>query len=382
MAPRVIGVLRHFLPEYLKSRPSLTPVQWRAIRAITQCRTPALGGHHYACAPCGEDVFAFHSCNHKACPQCGREATGEWVERELSKRVNAPYFMVTFTLPSELREMFFGPLAKEAYDIFFRAASASLRHCLANPKWLGVDNSGFTAILHTWNQQLHFHPHLHFIVPAAGIDANGRVIVGKSDKFLVHVPALRAAFRHQFRKHLKALDWTVDPTVWRIDWGINIKAFGTGVAAIKYLGAYVCRTAIGDSRIVAADEKSVTFRWKNRAKGDRIETMTLPGVEFVARYLRHVLPRKMHAIRYYGFSHPAAKVKRERIAFHTGMPLLLGAPTVSESDKPASLPSCPCCRKPMKLIRTFRAYRCHFMPWPKRAPANKAPPKCSPVLHC
>ena len=123
MAPRVIGVLRRFLPEYLRTRPSLTPVQWRAIRAITQCRTPALGGHHYACRPCKKEVFAFHSCNHKACPQCGREATREWVDRELAKRVNAPYFMVTFTLPAELRGLFFGPPAKAAYDIFFAAAA-------------------------------------------------------------------------------------------------------------------------------------------------------------------------------------------------------------------------------------------------------------------
>ena len=262
MAPRVIGVLRRFLPEYLRSRPSLTPVQWRAIRAITQCRTPALGGHHYACAPCEEEVFAFHSCNHKACPQCGREATREWVERELAKRVNAPYFMVTFTLPSELRGMFFGPPAKDAYDIFFAAAAQALGDCLANPKWLGAATSGFTAILHTWNQQILFHPHLHVIVPAAGIDAAGRVISGNSEKFLVHIPALQACFRHQFRVRLKALDWKVDPAVWRIGWGVNIQAFGTGVAAIKYLGAYVCRTAIGDSRILACDADSVTFQWK------------------------------------------------------------------------------------------------------------------------
>ena len=373
MAPRVIGVLRRFLPEYLQSRPSLTPVQWRAIRAITQCRTPALGGHHYACGPCGEDVFAFHSCNHKACPQCGREATGEWVERELAKRVNAPYFMVTFTLPSELRGMFFGPLAKAAYDIFFGSAAHALQDCLANPKWLGAATSGFTALLHTWNQQLLFHPHLHVIVPAAGIDANGRVIVGKSEKFLVHIPALQACFRHQFRQRLKALEWEADPAVWRIEWGVNIQAFGSGEAAIKYLGAYVCRTAIADSRIVSADAGSVTFRWKNRDKDDRIETSTIPGVEFVRRYLRHVLPAKMHAVRYYGFNHPAAKAKRERVAFQTGMPLLLGAPAVNEANEPKGPPSCPCCRQPMALIRTIKAQR-RFIPWPICTPLNKAPP--------
>ena len=379
MAPRVIGVLRRFLPEYLRTRPSLTPVQWRAIRAITQCRTPALGGHHYACRPCKKEVFAFHSCNHKACPQCGREATREWVGRELAKRVNAPYFMVTFTLPAELRGLFFGPPAKDAYDIFFAAAAQALGDCLANPKWLGAATGGFTAILHTWNQQLLFHPHLHVIVPAAGIDANGRVILGKSEKFLVHIPALQACFRHQFRQRLKALDWEADPAVWRTDWGINIKAFGTGEAAIKYLGAYVCRTAIADSRLVSYDAGSVTFRWKNRDKGDRIETSTIPGIEFVRRYLRHVLPRKMHSIRYYGFLHPAAKAKRERIAFQTGMPLSLGTPAASEADEPAGPPNCPGCRKPMTLVRVLKAYR-PFMPWPRRAPSNKSPPRCSRAL--
>ena len=119
--------------------------------------------------------------------------------------------MVTFTLPSELRGMFFGPLAKDAYDIFFAAAAQALGDCLANPKWLGAATGGFTAILHTWNQQLLTHLHLHVIVPAAGIDAAGRVVVGKSDKFLVHIPALQACFRHQFRQRLKALDWKVDP---------------------------------------------------------------------------------------------------------------------------------------------------------------------------
>ena len=199
------------------------------------------------------------------------------------------------------------------------------------------------------------------------------MIVGKSEKFLVHIATLRACFRHQFRQRLKALDWEADPAVWRIEWGVNIQAFGSGEAAIKYLGAYVCRTAIADSRIVSADAGSVTFRWKNRDKDDRIETSTIPGVEFVRRYLRHVLPAKMHAVRYYGFNHPAAKAKRERVAFQTGMPLLLGAPAVNEANEPKGPPSCPCCRQPMALIRTIKAQR-RFIPWPICTPLNKAPP--------
>ena len=373
MAPRVIGILRRFLPEYLKTRPSLTPAQWRAIRAITQCRTPALGGHRYACAPCQKQTFAFHSCNHKACPQCGREASRQWVERELAKRIQAPYFMVTFTLPAELREIFFRTHAKIAYDTFFAAAAAALQDCLLKAKWLGAATSGFTAILHTWNQQLHFHPHLHVIVPAAGLDAKGNVLIGKNDTFLVPVPALQTAFRRHFRARLKARDWQVDPALWHTDWGIHIQPFGAGTAAIKYLGAYVCRTAIGDHRILHADTHSVTFLWKDRAQGNRGKTMTLPGAEFVRRYLRHVLPPKMHATRYYGFSHPAAKATRQRIAFHSGVPLVIGLTPPAQPREPLGVPRCPCCRQPMTQVASFKPHR-WFVPWPEpRPPIRKAP---------
>jgi hypothetical protein len=118
--PTVLGALRRFLPEFLKTGPPLSPQQRRAIWAITHCRTAALGGRAFACDPCSHIHFAYHSCNHKACPQCGAQATQRWVERELDKLVNAPYFLVTFTLPAELRGCFFGPLAKEAWslDIF------------------------------------------------------------------------------------------------------------------------------------------------------------------------------------------------------------------------------------------------------------------------
>jgi len=370
LAPRVIGVLRRFLPEYLQSRPSLTPVQWRAIRAITQCRTPALGGHHYACGPCGENVFAFHSCNHKACPQCGREATGEWVERELAKRVKAPYFMVTFTLPSELRGMFFGPLAKTAYDIFFASVAQALQDCLANPKWLGAATSGFTAILHTWNQQLLVHFHIHFLVPGVGIRSNGKVVTAKKPDFLLHHAPLRGAFRELFGELLAEKGWQVDPTVWRKDWGIHIQPFGSGERAVKYLAAYVCRTAIGDSRIVASDEHSVTFRYKDRANHNRIETQTVSGVEFVARYLRHVLPRGLRSTRYYGFCHPAAVKNREKVRFHTGRPLLVGSTShqaLTETDAP--WPCCPTCKRPLIWIRCIPPIR---LPGPnERAPPQK-----------
>lgn len=366
MAGPVIDVLRRFLPRFRKEHPVLCEARQRAVWAITHCRTPTMGGHLYGCHPCGERTFAFHSCNHRACPQCGRAATAEWVERELEKRINAPYFMVTFTLPQELRELFFGAKAKEAFDLFFRASSRALSETLASPRVLGATTSGFTGVLHTWNQRLLFHPHIHYLVPGVGLDSEGRYVQVKNANFLAHLPAMMRRFRRHFREELKRLGWQVDPVVWTKAWGIHIQPFGTGETAIKYLGAYVSRTAIGDARIVSITDEAVSFRWKDRANGNRPRVETISGIEFVRRYLRHVLPRGLRSIRYFGYCHPAAKATRERVAFLSGRVLRIGpvpVKTVPESN--LGIPTCSCCHLPMKRLATMRR------------PALRGPPLCS-----
>jgi hypothetical protein len=362
MAATVIDALRRFLPAHLREHHrAMGEARQRAVWAINHCRTAEMGGHLHACGSCGKREFHFHSCNHRSCPQCGKSATADWIERQLGKRIGAPYFMVTFTLPGELRPLFFTPAAKEIYQLFFAAASSALADTLANPKWLGAQTSGFTTVLHTWNQRLQFHPHLHCIVPGAGIDANGRVVTVKSANFLVPQPALRNLFRARFCDGLAALAnkcdlRQIDPAVWLKDWGVHLQPFGSGENIIKYLGSYVCRTAIGDSRIVSVSNTHVSFSWKDRAHGDVMRLETLTGGEFVKRYLRHVLPRGLRAIRYYGFCHPAAKAKRERIAFHTGRPLLIGAAPVAVKKPPHAV-SCSCCGEPMKqLLRLLPAW--------------------------
>jgi hypothetical protein len=375
MAAAVIDVLRRFLPAHLREhRHAMSKAQRRAVWAITHCRTAEMGGHLHACGSCGKREFRFHSCNHRSCPQCGKQATAEWVERELGKRVGAPYFMVTFTLPEELRALFFTAAAKEMYQLFFQAASSALSGTLANPRWLGARTSGFTMVLHTWNQRLHFHPHLHSIVPGAGIDATGRVVTVKNANFLVPQPALRRIFRARFRDGLLALAQehalpAIDPLVWSKDWGVDLQPFGSGENIIKYLGRYVCRTAIGDSRIASITDTHVSFRWKDRAHGDAPRLETLSGVEFVTRYLRHVLPRGLRAVRHFGFCHPASQRKRERIAFHTGRPLLVGA-EVAAPEKAPRVSACSCCGGEMRpFLRLLPAWR-RARPPPARPPSS------------
>ena len=364
MPASVLEALRRFLPEFLQSGPPLFPEQRRAIWAITHCRTPALGAQLFVCKKCGRQHFAFHSCNHKACPLCGRAATARWVHRELRKLVNAPYFLVTFTLPAQLRDAFFGPLAKEAYDLFFAAVAGALSEKLATDKSLRAHVHGFTAALHTWNQQMGFHPHIHCLVPGAGLDVRGQPVRVKSPKFLVYLPHLQAAFRQHLYRLLKEHHWQVDPALWDKQWGVHIQPAGAGASALKYLGIYVARTAISDSRILKVSNQSVTFRWKNRAKGNRFEISTVPGVEFVRRYLRHVLPRGLRSIRYYGFCHPAAKASRLRVQFHTGLAVQFGADW-QPLAAPSWQPRCPHCGGDVRLLLTLTA------PYRKRGPPQR-----------
>jgi hypothetical protein len=356
----VIEALRRFLPAFLKTAPLLSNEQRRAIWALIHCRTAAMGGAAFQCQRCGQTHFAFHSCNHKACPQCGRQATQRWVQRELAKRVNAPYFLVTFTLPSELRSCFFGPQAKEFYDLFFAAVSGALTEKLATAKGLRAQVSGFTAALHTWNQRLEFHPHIHCLVPGAGLKAKGKPVRVKQANFLVYLPLLQAAFRQHMRRLMTAGDWQADPKIWRLDWGVHIQPAGSGSSAIKYLGAYVARTAITDRRILELGETSVTFRWKDRSENNRPRQLTLPGTEFVRRYLRHVLPAKLRAIRSYGFCHPSAKANRMRVQFHSGMPVPFGAIAPVVMSK--ACPPCPKCGGSTQFVGHIAA------PWRKRGP--------------
>lgn len=345
----VLGALRRFIPELLKTAPAVSPVQRRAIRAITHCRTPALGGRAFACKECHHVHFAYHSCNHKACPQCGALSAQRWVEREVRKLIHAPYFLVTFTLPAQLRGCFFGPRAKEAYDLFFTAAAGALSEKLAADKALRAQTNGFVAVLHTWNQRLEFHPHLHCLVPGAGLDAQNQYVTVKKPEFLLHLPHLQAAFRQHLYRLLQQRDWPVDPEVWRKTWGVHVQPAGSGVSALKYLSAYVARTAITNARMVRVDEQSVTFRWKDRGHNNKTRLMTLPGIEFARRYLRHVLPTGLRSIRYYGFCHPTAKASRLRVQLHSGRAVDLGA-AIAEPAPDCGTPACPRCGQPTQLV--------------------------------
>src|SRR4029077_16724922 len=232
-----------------------------------------------------------------------------------------PYFLVTFTLPAELRAVARSH-QRAVYSTLFEASSAALRLLAADPKFVGTDRIGFFGVLHTWGRTLEYHPHVHYVVPGGGLSANGSSWLPSRANFFVPVEALSVIFRAKFRDALarEGLLNQVDPAVWRrgsgvdlrdrVDpgvwgrgWVVNSRAAGDGRAALRYLAAYVFHVAIGDHRIVSCDDGKVQFLYP-RVGSNRPRRMTLDAMEFLRRFLQHVLPVGFQKVRHYGFLSP------------------------------------------------------------------------------
>jgi hypothetical protein len=264
------------------------------------------------------------------------------------------------------------------------SSAATLSQTLAEEKWLGAASSAFTMVLHTWNQKMLFHPHLHCIVPGAGLDAQGRYVVVKDADYLLPADALKEVLKHHFGQQMKALGLSCDPDVWRKKWSVNVQAFGSGENAIKYLGRYIFRSVISDSRILSITDTHVTFRYLDRSDRNhpRARTMTLSGIEFVRRHLRHVQPAKLRAVRYYGYHHPAAKKTRQRVQQGSGAAPMITAQSApsEEADQNQEAGTakrkhlCPCCQQPMQMIaRIMPSWTSGalWMPVQSRAPPSE-----------
>jgi Putative transposase/Transposase zinc-binding domain len=339
-------VLRQHWPQYERQFGSaILPSHRRAVQAILQCRTAALGGEVYRCADCRRDHFVYHSCNHRACPQCGQADAAEWTDRQKLKLLPVPYYLITFTVPEALRA-WLRSHQKHGYALLLRESAATLQEVAGRQKYLGAE-LGVLSVLHTWGRQLQFHPHVHCVVPAAGLRADGlRWCRPPSPEFFLPQIVLAARFRNRLRAALQQLpdSSTIPAFVWRQKWVVDVQSVGSGQTAIKYLAAYVCHTALGSQRIVKADNGQITFKYKD-SHDQQWRTLTLAASEFLRRFLQHVLPKGFQRIRYFGWLSPAAKTRWQRI-----LALLdWKAPLLPASPLRPPL-TCPCCHKPLALI--------------------------------
>jgi hypothetical protein len=328
--PEVADVFRSYGSSYQAAN-GISVEQRRILHDLAVCRSAALGGHKKRCERCGHEEISYNSCRNRHCPKCQAALRAQWLEAKAEDLLNVPYFHVVFTLPNAI-----GPLALQnkrvVYGLLFRVVSETLSTIARDPKHLGAD-IGFLAVLHTWGQNLHHHPHIHCVVPGGGIALDGSRWVKCRDNFFLPVRVLSRLFRQKFLACLSeafnngelrfygSLETLGEPRNWcrllaklgSSDWVVYAKPpFGGPTQVLKYLARYTHRVAISNRRLVSFENDKVTFRWKDYTQENRNRTMTLDAAEFIRRFLLHSLPKGFQRIRQYGFL--ANRVREKKLS--------------------------------------------------------------------
>jgi len=306
--------LKHFL--YI--------VQAKAMNAIIACRTAVLGGHIDRCDECGYEQHSYNSCRNRHCPKCQTFAKEDWIDRQKQNLINRRYFHVVFTVPAELRPIFLQH-QRTMYGLLFKAASETMLELCSDKKYLGA-KPGITAVLHTWGQNLSYHPHLHCIVTGGGLTELDTWKDSRK-KFFLPVKVLAKKFRGKLLYLLQqeklqfggALDHLNDKVnfgallknLYHIEWIVYCKRpFGNALKVIDYLGRYTHRVAISNNRLISINDGQVTFHWRDYNDGNKQKVMTLTAEEFIRRFLIHILPPGFRKIRHYGLFASRDKGKR------------------------------------------------------------------------
>ena len=354
--------------------------QLKVMSAIEQCRSAALGGHVERCEDCGHSRIAYNSCRNRHCPKCQGAAAQDWLAAREADLLPVGYFHLVFTLPAELAPVAYQNKAV-VYDLLFRAATETLLTIAADSKHLEA-RIGATAVLHSWGSAMTHHPHVHMIVPGGGISLDGTRWISCRPGFLLPVRVLSRLFRRLSLTALADAHAAGRPMFFgkiaglcrreacaehlaplrRKNWFVYSRPPFAGPAAVlAYLARYTPRVAIANSRLLALDERSVTFRYKDyRRNGQaRYGTMTLAANEFIRRFLLHVLPKGFHRIRHYGLLARAAckaNIARARKLIAAAMPTVnpLAAHDTTEPDAVTDhRPACPCCGGRMIIVEFF-----------------------------
>jgi hypothetical protein len=315
---------------------------------IETCRTESLGGQVYFCSQCQVQRYSYHSCKNRHCPKCQNEQANDWLKQQKDLLLPTHHFLVTFTLPAELR-----PLARShqqtIYNLLFRASAAALQSLAQDPRFVGA-RLGMVGVLHTWTRQLLYHPHVHFIVTGGGLSDDGRWRSSRKD-FLVPVKALSSIFRAKFRDQLKKSELfaAVAPRVWGKDWVVHSEAVGSGQQAFQYLAPYIFRVALSNNRLRHLHDGQVTFAYKESAT-DQLKSCKVTAEEFIRRFLQHVLPPRFIKVRYYGLLSPAHRqllLKARQLLSAATAKL---KPAAVKTIAPPALLSCPHCGGPLTLL--------------------------------
>jgi hypothetical protein len=377
----IADIFRDFGPAWRRANAGHVSLgQLKVMSAIERCRTAALGGHVARCenTGCGHTVIAYNSCRNRHCPKCQGAAAREWLAERQAELLPVPYFHVVFTLPAPLAEIAYQNKAA-IYGILFKASARATLRIAADPKRLGA-KIGITAVLHSWGSAMTHHPHVHMIVPGGGLSTDGERWIACRPGFFLPVRVLSRLFRRLvldllleahgedrlkfFGEHAalacgQAFAAFLAP-LRRSEWVVYAKKpFAGPEAVLAYLSRYTHRVAISNRRLIAADARTVTFKYKDyRVDGaERFKTMTLATGEFIRRFLMHVLPKGFHRIRHYGLlanGGRADNVAKARELLAVPVPVKDRGPENAAAGEPDIHPrQCPCCGGRMIVIERF-----------------------------
>ena len=294
-------IFHAFAPEYLERYPHLPLSHQKVISAIQNCRSGHYGHSLYQCQNCGEKHRVNHSCGNRHCPQCQHHKTQQWLHQHLEKQLPGPHFLITFTVPETLRP-FIRSHQRPAYQALFKASATALKRLAKDERFIGTDLPGFTGVLHTWGRQLQYHPHIHYIVPGGGLSKDRAAWLASRANFFVPVKALSPIYRTLFKEDMRhaGLLEHIDPQAWNIPWNVHSQANPNGRLSFTYLAPYVFRVAISNRRIVGLKDRTVTFTYR-KPGSSRPRTTRLDVMEFIRRFLQHVLPDGFMKVRHFGF---------------------------------------------------------------------------------
>ena len=371
----ISGIFKKHGNSYIrKYSRSMLPSQKKTFDDILKCRTPILGGKVYYCPDCKKYEYSYHSCGNRNCPKCQNDKADIWLENNKKLLLPVNHFMVTFTIPEELRK-YARSYQKLFYNLMFKCSSKSMEKLSLDPKYIG-GKLGMIGILHTWSRTLVYHPHIHYIVTGGGYSKDNDKWNKSRSNFLLPVKAISKIFKAKFRDELKKqnpiLFNTITNQIWKTDWVVNSIPVGKGDKALKYLAQYVFRIAISNSRILKLENGKVTFKYKD-SKTKQWKIMSLKAEEFIRRFLQHVLPTGFVKARYFGLFASSNRKLLLRVNE------LLGTKMKAKFEKSKSnkhiVFKCPDCNKQMVFALIIpRLVHRSFSEGGSSKRFNKAPP--------
>jgi len=353
-------IFRRYGPAYRETFGDRMPASHRAaMAAIEQCRTEALGGHVYTCPRCATIRYFYHSCRNRHCPTCQQGQAQNWLATQQEMLLPIPYFLVTFTLPAQLRALT-RRNQRSLYSLLFRSSATALQQLAADPRFLG-GQIGMVGVLQTWTRDLCYHPHVHYLVPAGALAPDGSRWLAAKGQFLVHTKPLAQLFRGKMRAGLRQLklEKEVASETWRKPWVVDCRPVGTGQAALKYLAPYVFRVALSTNRLVGVTNDQVTFRYRD-GESKKTKLCTLPAEEFIGRFLQHVLPKGFVKVRYFGLFSPGKRPRLAQVRELLAVEAACTVPAVSDEGTSASVEheehlvvECPACGTVMQVTQVL-----------------------------